>query len=332
MADSDGESLYEGKEYIPMDEKLDKWADVEPIEQYTQENDPGVCKIDYTPGFEEAMRYFRALLNSNEISRRMLELTQVVIKVNYGCYTAWYIRRKCLDEIGTEEDWQNEIKYLNKIGIALEKNYQIWHHRRCIVQKLNDPSNEKQFMEGILKSDDKNYHAWSYRIWFIKYFNLFDGEMEFIEKMIQDNPVNNSAWSYRYFLVNHTKEFGKETVEQEIQYAFQQIKDYKLDNEAPWVYIRGFLAKTDEEAKRSQRPNSSAKRIIITDFPFVKETCLQMLKDYEEGAHGYRFINILLLDYLIGEGLKEEANEVIDKLATVYDPIRENYWKYRKIS
>lgn len=30
MADSDGESLYEGKEYIPMNEKLDKWADVEP--------------------------------------------------------------------------------------------------------------------------------------------------------------------------------------------------------------------------------------------------------------------------------------------------------------
>ena len=100
------------------------------MEQYDKETDPGICKINYSPGFEHAMKYFRALLNMNEISRRMLELTQVVIKVNYACYTAWYIRRKCLDEIGTEEDWKLEIEYLNSIGVGLEKNYQIWHHRQ----------------------------------------------------------------------------------------------------------------------------------------------------------------------------------------------------------
>jgi len=56
-----------------------------------------------------------------------------------------------------------------------------------------------------------------------------------------------------------------------------------------------------------------------------------MLEEYEEGAHGYRFINTLLLDYLTAEGKKDEANEIITKLETMYDPIRANYWKFRRI-
>lgn len=176
-----------------------------------------------------------------------------------------------MDTIGTEEDWKWEVTYLNSIGVKLEKNYQIWHHRRCVIQKLNDPSHEKSFLDDIFESDDKNYHGWSYRIWVVQHFNLFDGEEEFITNMIKENPINNSAWSYRYFIIAKTKEFTKETVEAEINYAFKVIADYKLDNEAPWVYLRGYLAKSEEEAQRSKDPNSSAKRMLITDFPFIKE-------------------------------------------------------------
>lgn len=86
-------SLYDNKEFIPIEDHLDKWADVTPVDQYDADTDPGICKIDYTPGFIEAMKYFRAIVHANEISRRALELTQVVIGVNYGCYTAWYYRR-----------------------------------------------------------------------------------------------------------------------------------------------------------------------------------------------------------------------------------------------
>ena len=189
--------LYVGKHYIPIKAHIHKWEDVEPIDQYDKSTDPGIWKIDYSEDFDFTMRYFRAIVQSNEISRRALELTQEVIKVNYGWYTAWYYRRKWLDEIGTPEDWKWEIVFLNSIGVELEKNYQIWHHRRCIVQTLNDPSAEKDYLDTIFESDDKNYHAWSYRVWLIQHFNLFEGELEFIDELIQNNPLNNSAWSYR---------------------------------------------------------------------------------------------------------------------------------------
>lgn len=44
------------------------------------------------------------------------------------------------------------------------------HHRRVIVQWLQDPSHELRFTEIILASDAKNYHAWQYRQWVIKTF------------------------------------------------------------------------------------------------------------------------------------------------------------------
>lgn len=45
------------------------------------------------------------------------------------------------------------------------KNYQVWHHRRVIVEWLNDPSFELELTEAILDIDAKNYHAWQHRQW-----------------------------------------------------------------------------------------------------------------------------------------------------------------------
>ena len=55
----------------------------------------------------------------------------------------------------------------------MEKNYQIWHHRRCIAEMLGETFNldsEMEFLRDIFDSDRKNYHAWSYRIWLIERF------------------------------------------------------------------------------------------------------------------------------------------------------------------
>jgi hypothetical protein len=80
----DENGLYANKEFIPIEDHVKKWADVEPVEQYEKHNDPAICKIDYTPVFENTMKYFRAILKSKEISRRALELTQSVIIVSNG--------------------------------------------------------------------------------------------------------------------------------------------------------------------------------------------------------------------------------------------------------
>jgi protein farnesyltransferase/geranylgeranyltransferase type-1 subunit alpha len=91
------------------------------------------------------------------------------------------------------------------MGLIMEKNFQIWHHRRCIVEILGnkcDLASEMEFLDLIFESDQKNYHAWSYRIWLVERFQLWATEKDFIEKLMNIDSSNNSLWSYRYFILH----------------------------------------------------------------------------------------------------------------------------------
>jgi hypothetical protein len=67
------------------------------------------------------MGFFRAIIVNNECSKRAYDLTAEVLTYNPGDYQAWQHRRRCIDalKIPTED----EIAYLNKVGIDLEKNF-----------------------------------------------------------------------------------------------------------------------------------------------------------------------------------------------------------------
>ena len=41
----------------------------------------------------------------------------------------------------------DELAFINSVGIALEKNFQIWHHRRCIMEIYQkDFAKEKDYL------------------------------------------------------------------------------------------------------------------------------------------------------------------------------------------
>lgn len=44
------------------------------------------------------------------------------------------------------------------------------HHRRVIVEWINEPGVELEVTEAVLEADDKNYHAWQHRQWVIHTF------------------------------------------------------------------------------------------------------------------------------------------------------------------
>lgn len=75
-------------------------------------------------------------------------------------------RRDILRALDT--NLNEELEYTEEIICRNPKSYQVWHHRRVIVEWLNDGSKELDLTEQVLGMDAKNYHAWQHRQWAIK--------------------------------------------------------------------------------------------------------------------------------------------------------------------
>ncbi|KAH6612675.1 hypothetical protein C7974DRAFT_82635 [Boeremia exigua] len=290
------------------------WADVEPLPQDDGGMHP-LAAIAYTQEYSEAMGYLRAVMANNEFSERGLGLTEHIINMNPAHYTVWLYRAKTISEL--KKPLEDEIKWLNPTALKHLKNYQIWHHRQTIIDALGSPEGEGDFVAQMLEKDEKNYHVWSYRQWLVKRFNLFDKpeELKWTESMIEADVRNNSAWNHRYYLVIGSREGhapSQEIVQREIEYTKQAIRKAP-QNQAPWNYLTGIL-------RAGQQPKSAVKS-FAAEFADIESP------DEVYSSHA---LDLLADIYAEEENNKESAVKALDLLATRYDPIRANYWNYRK--
>ena len=114
-------------------------------------------------------------------------------------------------------------------------------------------------------------------------------------------------------------------VEHEVKYAFDQLEKQDLNNEAAWVYLKGWLAQSSEEQERSLTTNT--KKWFIGDFPWIQDRYLSILSKSQENLKN-RFIYSLHLDYTTALGDKEEAKRILEHLKNI-DRLRENYYQWR---
>ena len=188
------------------------------------------------------------------------------------------------------------------------------------------PSNELSFLASVLEKDAKNYHVWSYRQWLVRHFSLWDTELPYIEQLLEEDVRNNSAWNHRWFIVfGHDERSEREiasnqgaqpvvspeVVEREIDYASAAIAKAP-QNQSPWLYLRGVLRRTGRS---------------ITELKSFAEKFADLGKvDEVRSSHALDF----LADVYAEEKDKARSSKALDLLATKYDPIRKNYWDYRK--
>lgn len=150
-------------------------------------------------------------MSAEELSERTLKVTEYIIAINPAHYTCWGFRLRALLHVaktqspqptsvadsgevvakqeeltvGSEEaelKWlEGEIQYLDKVAVQFEKNYQIWHHRQMVMDRIGEllggrsetihtnhkirdmVKNEQAFTGKMFDLDSKNYHVWSYR-------------------------------------------------------------------------------------------------------------------------------------------------------------------------
>lgn len=65
---------------------------------------------------------------------------------------------------------KKELERMAEVALENSKNYQVWYHRRLMLEKLKGnpdatalATRELEMTAMALKDDNKNYHAWSHR-------------------------------------------------------------------------------------------------------------------------------------------------------------------------
>jgi protein farnesyltransferase/geranylgeranyltransferase type-1 subunit alpha len=207
------------------------FSDLTPLAQDDDSKDyVVVARIDYTADFAQAYDYMRAVWKADERSSlRALQLSVTCLQLNPANYTVWQFRRACLDRLyfnkavdskaaadasprmvlellpadadpqaDAQQVVRNELQLASRLGGDNPKNYQIWHHRRAMLERLlvlkniHSDDEEQQpagdslafnrhklvlselgpseltYVNGVLEIDAKNYHAWSYRQWLVR--------------------------------------------------------------------------------------------------------------------------------------------------------------------
>lgn len=196
----------------------------------------------------------------------------------------------------------------------------------------------------MLAKDAKNYHVWSYRQWLVRRFALWEGcgEMRAVEKLLAMDVRNNSAWNHRWFLVfarqveDQSFSVSEEVMDREMEFAKSAIK-MTPQNESPWNYYRGLLRKRGAPLNEDEEVISFAKTFADPQKPDeIRSThALDLLAeawggglDPSSSTGDQRKENIQSVE--IARTRKIQAGRALDLLANKFDPIRANYWNYRK--
>ena len=201
------------------------------------------------------------------------------------------------------------------------------HHRQVVMSHIPAlPPTEIAFLARMLAKDAKNYHVWSYRQWFVRHFSLWDSELPYVETLLQSDVRNNSAWNHRWFIVfarytdpkQHSikkgdadSEIPLEIMRREIEYTKAAISTAP-QNQSPWNYLRGVL---------------KIKGMGLVELKDFAEQYADLEKEDEvRSSHALDF----LADVYAEEEHKERSAKALELLARRYDPIRKNYWDYRR--
>ncbi|KAF3082293.1 CAAX geranylgeranyltransferase alpha subunit [Orbilia oligospora] len=298
------------------------WAHITPLPQDDGENP--LAQIAYHPDYVVAMSYLRGVMSINYHSAQVLKLTADIIGMNAAHYTVWGYRFKTLmaleasnvfNDEETSWSWRKELDWVQSIAKQYEKNYQIWHHRQLIINHLNDSTGERERTNEMFASDSKNYHVWTYRQWLVKRFNLFDKEeLDTMELLLKEDVRNNSAWNHRYFITLGrlgTDSPADGVINREIEFAKVAISSAP-QNPSPWNYLKAVLRKGN------------------IDLASLKDFCEQFAPiDSEDKIKSSHALDILSEIY-DETGNLGKAEQALVLLAAKYDPVRKNYWRYRK--
>uniref|UniRef100_A0A1I8AZI4 Protein farnesyltransferase/geranylgeranyltransferase type-1 subunit alpha n=1 Tax=Meloidogyne hapla TaxID=6305 RepID=A0A1I8AZI4_MELHA len=271
------------------------WNDVVPVYNTSEEN--CAVKIATSEEFDDAFAYLRAVMNADELSERVLELTKTCISLNAANYSVWNYRRKVLHALGLNVE--DELKYCETFNNSISPRY----HRRAIVEQSGEYQAELEFTASKLEDDSKNYHAWQHREWVVERFDLFaPEEMDFADSHLKEDMRNNSAWNYRYFIcLNLSDRFQQN---QFLQAEIEILINDDLGPERPEIvnFVQELLSRV---------PDCPSPHLHL----FIVNSLVDQIRKYTNNKQKVKY--------------SLNANQHL-KILEEMEPTRINYWHYMR--
>ncbi|KAF8306023.1 protein prenylyltransferase [Clavulina sp. PMI_390] len=318
--------------------ELDEWKDITPIPQ-EEEGFAPLAPILYGDEYKDATNYFRAIVKKGEHSKRVLDLTEHIIRLNPSHYSVWQYRYDTL--LAIKADLEQELRLMDEIATKFLKTYQVWHHRRLLLSAVRNPGPELAFIQKGLEEDSKNYHTWAYRQWILSEFNedeLWREEIPYVDDLLHQDIRNNSVWHHRFFVlwdsgVHPGQEDREELLANELRFVKYKIS-LAPNNPSAWNYLRGIL-------EHSETPFSTIETFVI---PYTKsQQEASNVEDLDNPApspkaelpcvQAVEFLADIRIESIspdtdsVQSNLKE-AEALYSILAEELDPMRKKYYEY----
>lgn len=275
-----------------------EWKDLTPI---PDPEDPKLpLYVQHSKRYDDHMGYFRALLEKGEFSMRGKQLAKKILYDNPSNITAtWYII-SVNEKLGY--DFEEEFLFNEDMLNEFYKSYQAFFHRRWLVSRESESSENWTSIEDRINVDKKNFHIWTYSMWYARKFGTYKEVYDISTHFLEYKATNNSAWNCRRQMAAK----AGANMSEEIDYAFSKMEKF-LDAESPCSYIR----------------------YIATDFPELRAKIIEKSNQFVESHPDSRHGIALLLHVLQICGDNSRNDELYDRLI-VTDPIRSTFWKLVK--
>ena len=298
-----------------------------------------------------------------------MDLTALCLRFNPANYTVWWYRRQILSTLSKQDKRNNndntiynsdtngkdlvyyelnrikhDLDLASELGGSNPKNYQLWYHRRSLLEYTFETRNniitnttdnilqdELEYIANVLDEDAKNYHAWSHRQWILKTINdseLWSNELDYLDTLIENDIRNNSAWNQRWFASHHGLYISVLSIEHATREAEYAIKHATIDphNESPLRYLVALLK---EQMKHLGKYNNDT----ITSFMKYVEKEIETIIEVLDRGNDCPSLISAYIDVLEIKNDPEsllKCADMANDLGTKFDVVRKKYWSMRE--
>ncbi|CAN6923267.1 unnamed protein product [Brassica oleracea] len=250
--------------------------------------------------------------------------------------------REELEEIGVVVSWCDQFRWTDQMTNAklledcwrtgvrvMEKKdeeevlVESGEIRRCIEEVMEEKAEE--FRRNAARWRDLAAETWA-----LQALGGWENELNYCHELLEADVFNNSAWNQRYYVITRSPSLGglEAMRESEVSYTVKAILA-NPGNESSWRYLKA-LYKDDTESWISDPSVSSVclKVLSRTDcfHGFALSTLLDLLCDGLRPTNEHR-------DSVKALANEEPETNLANLVCTILcrvDPIRANYWAWRK--